>query len=152
MSTKWQDIAQEKRQAVNSLLPEKWKTTKLIPPVSELPDVTNYAATFLSEKEREITAQYTASELVGKLARREYTAVQVVEAFCHRATIAHELVRIPVRSSIFTVELIRVVRHFRSTVSARFSSHKLLPEPQNLTTICALTVSLLVLYTAFPSR
>jgi amidase len=95
MSKKWQDIAQEKRQAVNSILPEKWKTTKPIPPVSELPDVTNYAASFLSEKEREITAQYTARELVGKLARKEYTAVQVVEAFCHRATIAHELVRVP---------------------------------------------------------
>jgi amidase len=97
MSTKWWDIAQEKRQAVNSLLPEKWKTTKPIPPVAELPDVTDYAASFPSETEREITAQYTASELVGKLARREYTAVQVIEAFCHRATIAHELVPIPVR-------------------------------------------------------
>ena len=47
----------------------------------------------LSEKELDITEQYTASQLLEKMARRELTSKEVTVAFAKRAALAQQLVR-----------------------------------------------------------
>jgi amidase len=47
----------------------------------------------LSEKELDITEQYTASELLDRLHRQHITSEEVTVAFCKRASLAQQLVR-----------------------------------------------------------
>lgn len=94
-TTTWQQTAAAKRAALTALLPAEWHipSTSPIPTAAELPNATLLPRKYLTEREIEITECRTASELLGKLAKREYSAVEVTEAFCHRAVIAHQLVR-----------------------------------------------------------
>ncbi|KAJ4327287.1 hypothetical protein N0V84_002300 [Fusarium piperis] len=46
----------------------------------------------LNDLEIEITEKYSATRLVGKMARGDFKAVDVVTAFCKRAAIAQQLV------------------------------------------------------------
>ena len=88
----WQHIGQQKRESIASLLPPQWKLPEPIPNANILSDVTNYPNSFLTEREVAITENHTAKQLLRKLADRTYTATEVTSAFCHRATIAHQLV------------------------------------------------------------
>lgn len=87
----WQVIGQAKRDEVRGLLPSEWKINA-VPAPEDLRDVTNYARQFLTTEEREITEAPSATSLLARVARGELTAVQVTKAFCHRATIAHQVV------------------------------------------------------------
>lgn len=49
-------------------------------------------SSILSEKETEITQQYSAQDLLNKLRDRTLTSVEVTTAFCKRACIAQQLV------------------------------------------------------------
>jgi amidase len=50
--------------------------------------------TLLSPKEKEITEEYTAAALIQLMCEGEFTSVQVTTAFCKRAAIAQQLVRL----------------------------------------------------------
>lgn len=92
MATDWQKQATQKRQAILESLPKKWRLPCPVPTVTEQRDVTGaYIQQFLSAREIEITE----TDAVGIAARTTtgvWSAVEVVEAFCHRASLAHELV------------------------------------------------------------
>ncbi|KAF7515211.1 hypothetical protein PCG10_003560 [Penicillium crustosum] len=88
----WQERSHAKRHAILSAIPKKWRITGTIPSAVDLRDCTeSYIQQYLSPREIEITeadavliTQYTT---VGS-----WSAVEVTEAFCHRAAIAHQLV------------------------------------------------------------
>lgn len=91
--TSWEATAKAKRESLLNLIPEKWRIPTPIPPASELRDVTKYIQQFLSPREIEITELDTVS-LAQRTTTGQWTAVEVTEAFCHRAALAHQFVSI----------------------------------------------------------
>ncbi|KAH7370846.1 amidase signature domain-containing protein [Rhexocercosporidium sp. MPI-PUGE-AT-0058] len=91
MSEAWQKISAEKRESINSRLPEHWKIgqAQLNP---DDRDVANLPKNFLTKREIELTERLTAAQLIAGLQNGALTSLEVTEAFCHRATIAHQLV------------------------------------------------------------
>ena len=91
MSADWQSQAKAKREAIFNTIPEKWRLSK-IPPRTDQKDVTGaYIQQFLGKGEVEIT-ETDSFGIAEKVAAGEWTAVAVAEAFCHRASLAHQLV------------------------------------------------------------
>ncbi|RMD42232.1 hypothetical protein DV735_g2880, partial [Chaetothyriales sp. CBS 134920] len=90
-------IARKKQADREALIPSKWAVPKhLLPLDPPLPDhgpqnVLGIPATLLTQKEVEITESYSVPALLSTIAAKKLTAVQVTEAFCHRAAIAHQL-------------------------------------------------------------
>lgn len=92
MTSSWEQLAASKRKAILDSIPQKWHMSK-IPSVEEQKDVTGaYIRQFLDQKEIDIT-ETDAVGIAEKVATGEWTAVAVTEAFCHRAALAHQLVR-----------------------------------------------------------
>lgn len=90
--TPWQAQAAAKREAILGSIPEKWRLAK-IPAADEQRNVTGaYIRQFLSPKEAEIT-EADAVGIVAKTTSGAWSAVEVAEAFCHRAALSHQLVR-----------------------------------------------------------
>lgn len=87
----WQVLAEKKRTEIQNLLPEEWKVPP-VPSPSGLRDATRFPREYLSPREVAITEALSVPALLGKLSNGELSAVEVVKAFCHRATIAHQLV------------------------------------------------------------
>lgn len=91
MATDWESLAVAKRKAILDGIPQKWHLAK-IPSADEQKDVTgSYVQQFLNQEEIEIT-ETDAVGIAEKVAAGEWSAVAVTEAFCHRASIAHQLV------------------------------------------------------------
>lgn len=67
------------------------------PPPAELLDVTGVPRScgLLSQWELDITENHDATALVKLLVSQKITAVALIEAFRKRASIAHQLVRVP---------------------------------------------------------
>ena len=88
----WQEAAAQKRAAVNGLIPQAWRLAK-VPTAEEQPNVAgDYIRQFLTAREVEIT-ETDALEIVVATASGRWKAKEVVEAFCHRAALGHQLVR-----------------------------------------------------------
>lgn len=88
----WKVAAQQKRESINNLIPSNWKLPKSLPPPEQLKDCTDgYIQQFLSKREIEIT-ESDAVEIVKKTSSGKWRAVEVAEAFCHRAALAHQMV------------------------------------------------------------
>jgi amidase len=89
----WREIASRKKAERQSRLPEKWlvKTDDL--PSDSVLDVTQLCASlkWLNEEELLITG-LSAVELAAAVKEKRYSAVEVVKAYAHRATIAQQLV------------------------------------------------------------
>lgn len=87
----WKDIAAAKRQSILDSIPPKWRMSH-IPSSEEQKDVTgSYIHQFLDKEEIEITE----TDVVGiakQVSLGSWKATQVAEAFCHRASLAHQLV------------------------------------------------------------
>ena len=98
----WQSIASAKRAALIEAIPFHWRIeTSDIPSTSRLRDFGEYICRFLNPRELEITRAPSKTILVN-LRSGEWGAADVTRAFCHRAAIAHQLVRIaatPAKSS-----------------------------------------------------
>ncbi|KAK8044569.1 hypothetical protein PG993_004593 [Apiospora rasikravindrae] len=87
----WQKLAAAKREAILDSIPAKWRLAN-IPTVDEQRNVTGaYIEQFLSPKEVEIT-QADSVGIVEKTTSGAWSAVEVAEAFCHRASLGHQLV------------------------------------------------------------
>ena len=92
MAEDWKTKADAKREAILKSIPEKWRIAK-VPSAQEQKDVTgSYIHQFLDQKEIEIT-ETDAVGIAKKTASGTWKAVEVAEAFCHRASLAHQLVR-----------------------------------------------------------
>jgi hypothetical protein len=88
----WKAAGETKRDAVNKLIPEAWRLPVALPPPVDQRNVTgSYIQQFLSPREVEIT-ESTAVEILKHTLTGQWKAVEVAEAFCHRAALAHQLV------------------------------------------------------------
>lgn len=88
----WRSQGAAKRQATLDTIPEKWRLQDPIPPATEVPDVTGpYIQQYLSKREIEIT-ESDAVDIAAQTTSGNWSAVEVTEAFCHRAALAHQLV------------------------------------------------------------
>lgn len=89
-SPSWKDVASRKVADRNSVLDQwpEWHLKTKVP--DSVLDVSEIPVTQLTVREREIVNQ-DATALVESLRLRRYTAVEVIKAFCHVATIAQEL-------------------------------------------------------------
>lgn len=89
----WEALAKEKRDSVNALIPKAWLLPFPVPTVREQRDVTGkYIQQFLSAQEVEIT-ETDALGIVAKTTSGAWKSKDVAEAFCHRAALAHQMVR-----------------------------------------------------------
>ena len=90
----WKDLAQKKRNTILDSIPAKWRVEQSkLPSNEEQRDVTCYIQQFLSKREVEITE----TDVVGiakETSTGNWTAAEVTEAFCHRASLAHQLVSV----------------------------------------------------------
>lgn len=92
MATDWQTLGKLKRESVNALIPEAWLLPSPLPSVEEQRDVTGpYIQQFLSPREIEITEK-DAVGICEKTTTGIWKAKEVAEAFCHRASLAHQMV------------------------------------------------------------
>lgn len=94
----WQTIVSRKQIETASKIPAIWRLPEQ-PILSETSginvlDVPRQSG-LLSERQLEITEQYDASDLLYKIRRQELSAFEVTEAFCIRAAIAQQVVRLP---------------------------------------------------------
>lgn len=91
MALDWQQIASTAQQSVINSIPAKWRLSEALDP--SLTDVRSVPRTcgLLTPKQLNITEQ-TASELVAQLREGKLSSVEVTEAFCGRAAIAHQCV------------------------------------------------------------
>ena len=88
----WQAKAKSKRDAVNSLIPKEWRLTSSVPSPEEQRDVTGeYMWQYLTTREVEIT-ETDAVDIVKHTATGQWKAEEVIKAFCHRASLAHQIV------------------------------------------------------------
>jgi len=89
----WKASVDKKRKALTALIPEKWRIpTSQLPTESQRSAVSFLKNSGLLSLEELIITELTVQELARKIASGEYTAVQVCQAYCHRAAIAHQLV------------------------------------------------------------
>lgn len=144
----WKSLASTKRDSILSSIPEKWRLpADKLPSNKEQRDVTKYVHQFLSEKEIEITE----TDVVGiaeKTTSGTWSAVEVTEAFCHRASLAHQLVRTPAHSS----HDLNTNDGSRQTASTKRSSLQLLPMRKLSTNTSQKKESHWVHYTGCPFR
>ncbi|KAJ5548198.1 hypothetical protein N7513_005432 [Penicillium frequentans] len=88
----WRSRGAAKRQATLDTIPEKWRLQDPVPPATEVPNVTGaYIQQYLSKREIEIT-ESDAVDIAAQTTSGTWSAVEVTEAFCHRAALAHQLV------------------------------------------------------------
>lgn len=88
---RWQELAESKRQSVLDLIPTKWRLPQPFPSTENQKDVTgSYGHQYLEPKEIEIT-ESDAVHIVAQMSSGKWTATEVVTAFCHRASIVHQL-------------------------------------------------------------
>lgn len=86
----WEERARDKQSRILNHVPQKFIHTELEFSKTDTASVMHIPDQYLSPLEKAITA-LKAEELVSAIAKREFTAVQVLDAFTHRAAIAHEL-------------------------------------------------------------
>ncbi|CAF4103353.1 unnamed protein product [Rotaria socialis] len=114
----WQEKVNKKRSSLYQLIPQAWRLSDLI--LQSLPkDCTMVPVTcgILSELDLEITEIDDIDELSCRIANGIYSAVQVTEAYCKRAAIAHQLVNC-LAEILFTQALDRarsLDEYFKST-------------------------------------
>ncbi|SCU99515.1 LADA_0H20252g1_1 [Lachancea dasiensis] len=87
------DIAAQKREARDKAFIGEWLIPDDALPQKDVKDVLTWAINsgYLAKREVAIT-ESTLDELSEKIKNREWTAYEVAMAFCHRASIAHQLV------------------------------------------------------------
>ncbi|KAF9888084.1 Acetamidase [Aspergillus nanangensis] len=88
----WKLAGEAKRQSILDAIPPKWRIQDPIPPAADLRDVTGaYIQQFLTPHEVEIT-ETDAMGIVEQTTSGKWKALEVTEAFCHRAALAHQFV------------------------------------------------------------
>jgi amidase len=93
MSENWEEIAARKRAALLASIPNEWIIPENIRPPEEQADVTTFPkqSGWFTGRELEIT-DLGATQLLAKLTSGQWSSEEVTEAFCKRASAAHQLV------------------------------------------------------------
>ena len=99
----WRSAAEAKLENINNSIPQNWRIGK-VSSSEQQRDVTNVVRDFLSQDELEITGS-DAVEIVQKTSSGQWKAVDVTRAFCHRASIAHQLVKLRIRVAPYQLDL-----------------------------------------------
>ncbi|KAM5350724.1 hypothetical protein ACJ41O_007229 [Fusarium nematophilum] len=87
----WQSAATRKQESVNSLIPPGWKLPVVLPSAQTQKNITGgYIRQFLSDVEVQYT-EAEASIILRHVHAGEWKARDVLEAFCHRAALAHQM-------------------------------------------------------------
>ena len=93
----WQSVANAKKASLLASIPSKWRLEASdIPSTLVLCDVRGYISRFLSPWELDIT-NATSINILANVRSGDWSSVDVTRAFCHRAAIAHQLVRVNFR-------------------------------------------------------
>ena len=123
-SSAWSDIAATKRSELTASIPSEWRIPTELLPAEDQQDVTEFPKTsgFFTDKELDITST-PAIQLLEKVRKQTWTALEVAQAFCKKAAVAHQLVwptdsRTPLRFA-------GVLISSSSTVSPKLSSPRL---------------------------
>ncbi|QPG76218.1 hypothetical protein FOA43_003604 [Brettanomyces nanus] len=89
----WIEVKKSKLEVQKQLIKEYLAPHNQLPSVDDLNDVTGYLdrCALMTSREKQIT-NYSISELQYRYLAKELTAEEVVRAFCHRSTLAHQLV------------------------------------------------------------
>ncbi|CAF1026833.1 unnamed protein product [Adineta steineri] len=89
----WEEKARQKQTALHDLIPQEWKLSESIlnNPPKNLTIVPSQCG-ILSTLDLEITEIDNIEALAQQIAQGKYSAIQVTQAFCKRAAIAHQLV------------------------------------------------------------
>ncbi|KAJ5362604.1 hypothetical protein N7541_003448 [Penicillium brevicompactum] len=94
MSTNWQDLVAAKQEENREKIPQKWRLSTEQLALADVrlieADVPRRSG-LLSDLELDITENYTASQLLVKLATGQTSSLDVTTAFCKRAAIAQQL-------------------------------------------------------------
>ncbi|KAL8736716.1 MAG: hypothetical protein Q9166_000082 [cf. Caloplaca sp. 2 TL-2023] len=89
--TSWEKLAKAKFQSINESIPESWRL-RSIPRKEEQRDVTGiYIQQYLSKEEIGIT-EALAPTIIENTSAGRWAAEAVTKAFCHRASLAHQLI------------------------------------------------------------
>ncbi|KAM9912157.1 hypothetical protein OXX69_002829 [Metschnikowia pulcherrima] len=88
----YKDIALKKRQQRDTQFKKEWLVSESQLPSANTKDVSTWIedSGVLSNSEQEITSAL-AETIVENIKAKKWTAVEVVKAFCHRASVAHQL-------------------------------------------------------------
>jgi len=89
----WRSIAERKQQERSARLPTKWIIDASRLPADSTLDVTELCDKFkwLNKEELAIT-DLSVVELAAAIKDGKYSSTTVIEAYAHRATVAHQLV------------------------------------------------------------
>ena len=86
----WEATAKAKLNSINGSIPKRWRLAT-IPPIQQQKDVTGpFIRAHLSDREIEIT-ETDAIDIAAKTCAGDWQAEEVTSAFCHRASLAHQL-------------------------------------------------------------
>ena len=89
MSQRWQELVADKRRRRAEAIPKEWSiSTHTVLDVTAVPEQCG----LLTARELEITNTMDVGVLLDKLAKAEWSAVEVTTAFYKRAIVAHQLV------------------------------------------------------------
>ena len=100
MADTYKEIATAKQADALSKIPPEWRlTVEILEKISPDSDISvedvPSSCGILSPTEIDITENYSATVLAKEIALGVFTALQVTQAFCKRAAIAQQLVRVP---------------------------------------------------------
>lgn len=88
----WIETSRRKKESLAELIPPKWRLSIDAGVESSYNlDVSGFVPSQLNTTERQITDN-NAEQLLACIATGDMTSYEVVQAFCHRAAIAHHLV------------------------------------------------------------
>ena len=88
----YKTIAAAKRADLESRIPQEWRLETALTSTDDVSNMTKHALNYLTMREADITEKYTAGQLVERIARRDYSALEVAKAFGRRAVLAGQLV------------------------------------------------------------
>lgn len=88
-SAAWAELAQKKREALGSLIPDDWRIHSVPSPV-DCPSVLDWVRGSLTPEEVDIT-EAEPLNLLANIHAQVWSSEEVVRAFCHRAAVVHQL-------------------------------------------------------------
>lgn len=93
----WEPIVRRKQSDRDACIPLQWRISSAYLPkdppcfADGLQNVLDVPSKILSKEEIDITEHYTVTTLLEEISRKRFPTETVIDAFCHRAAVAHQL-------------------------------------------------------------